>query len=151
MQKIEPAQFENLFEERLQCYEGDRAMVSEEQVEQKGVTSRLKEANTAFAAARVGDTSTKKREQALQRLENGYIKYKEIVSNLNTGRKFYNDLASIANRFQDDAKNFAYQRRVEAGQIESYDPQLPFVYFPLIFMPLIPFPRMYSPYLPCQS
>lgn len=119
MQKIEPAQFETLFEERLQCYDSDRAVVSKEQEEQKGVISRLKEANTAFATARVGDTSTKKREQALQRLENGYIKYKEIVSNLNTGREFYNNLASIVNRFQDDAKNFAYQRRVEAGQIES--------------------------------
>ena len=120
MQKIEPVQFENLFEDRLQCYDSDRAMVSEEQVEQKGVASRLRDANTAFVAARVGDTSTKKREQALQRLENGYIKYKEIVSNLNTGRKFYNDLASIVSRFRDDAKTFAYQRRVEAGQLESY-------------------------------
>ncbi|MCJ1260843.1 pH-response regulator protein palA/rim20 [Lobaria immixta] len=119
MQNIEPVQFENLFEERLQFYDSDRATVSEEQTEQKEVASRLREANAAFAAARVGDTSTKKREQALQRLENGYIKYKEIVSNLNTGRKFYNDLASIVSRFRDDAKNFAYQRRVEAGQIES--------------------------------
>ena len=120
MQKIEPAQFENLFEERLQRYDSDRATVSKEQEEQKVVSSQLKETNTAFTAARVGDTSTKKREQALQRLENGYLKYKEIVANLNTGRKFYNDLASIVNRFRDDAKNFAYQRRVEAGQLESY-------------------------------
>lgn len=125
MQKIEPAQFENLFEERLQRYDSDCAMVSEEQEQQKGVTSRLKEANTAFSTARVGDTSTKKREQALQRLENGYSKYKEIVSNLNTGRKFYNNLASIVNRFQDDAKKYAYQRRVEAGQIESYGSPTP--------------------------
>lgn len=119
MQKIEPAQFENLFEERLQRYDSDRATVSEEVEEQERVTARLKGANAAFTAARVGDSSTKQREQALQRLENGYVKYKEIVSNLNTGRKFYNDLARIVTRFQDDAKNFAYQRRAEAGQIES--------------------------------
>lgn len=125
MQKIEPAQFENLFEERLQRYDSDCAMVSEEQEEQKGVTSRLIKANTAFTAAREGDTSTKKREDALQSLDVGYWKYKEIVSNLNLGREFYNNLANIVNRFQDDAKKYAYQRRVEAGQIESYESPTP--------------------------
>ena len=120
MQKIEPAQFEKLFEDRLQRYDSDCEMVSKDLEEQEQVASRIKRANAAFTAARVGDSSTKQREQALQRLENGYVKYKEIVSNLNTGRKFYNDLARIVTRFQDDAKNFSYQRRVEAGQIESY-------------------------------
>ncbi len=120
MQKIDPAQFETLFEERLELYDSDRAMVSGEQEEQKRVIAQVKEANTAFAAARKGDLSNRQREQALQRLETGYIKYKEIVSNLNTGRKFYNDLAGIVSTFSNDAKNFAYQRRLEAGQIESY-------------------------------
>lgn len=119
MQKIEPAQFENLFEERLERYEEDQKSVAKEKEEQDQISSQLKEANTAFANARKGDTSTREREQALQRLENAYVKYKEIISNLNTGRKFYNDLAKIVNRFRDDCKNFAYQRRVEAGQLES--------------------------------
>lgn len=119
MQKIEPIQFENLFEDRLKRYNTDRKLVSDENEEQTQISSQLQEANTAFTNARKGDSSTKQREQALQRLENAYVKYKEIVSNLNTGRKFYNDLASIVNRFRDDCKNFAYQRRIEAGQFES--------------------------------
>lgn len=120
MQKIDPAQFENLFEERLELYDNDRETVLEEQANQKRVIAELKEANAAFNTARKGDLSTKQREQALQRLENGFIKYKEVVSNIDTGRKFYNDLASIVSKFNTDCKDFAYQRRVEAGQIESY-------------------------------
>lgn len=128
MQKIEPIQFENLFEERLRRYDSDRTNVSNEQEEQKDISAKLVEANTAFTNARQGDSSTRQREQALQRLENGYVKYKEIVTNLNTGRKFYNDLASIVNRFRDSCKKFAYQRRVEAGQFEMYMFRLPLLY-----------------------
>lgn len=119
MQKIEPAQFEELFEKRLERYDSDRAMIVEEQEEQEGVASRVKETNAAFLQARRGDSSTKEREQALQRLENAYFKYKEIVSNLDVGRKFYNDLAKIVTRFREDCKSLAYQRRMEAGQLES--------------------------------
>jgi len=118
-QKIEPANFESLFEERLSQYDDDRSLISTERSDQDAVVARLREANTAFSEARRGDTSTRSREQALQRLENGYTKYKEIVTNLNTGRKFYNDLAKIVNRFRDECQNFAYQRRVEAGQLEE--------------------------------
>ena len=119
MQKIEPAQFENLFEDRLQRYDVDRQIVLHEKQEQETLSSQLKEVNTAFTTARRGDSSTRDREQALQRLENAFFKYKEIVSNLNTGRKFYNDLATIVTRFKDECRNFAYQRRVEAAQFES--------------------------------
>lgn len=119
MQKIEPAQFENLFEQRLQRYDSDFKVLSEEQEEQRRISTQLAEANAAFVKARQGDSSTKQREQALQRLENGYVKYKEILSNLNTGRQFYNDLANIVNRFRDECQKFAYQRRTEAGQFET--------------------------------
>jgi len=118
MQKVEPAQFEHLFERRLERYDPDRQMVVDEGEEQKQLEVQIREANKDFLLARRGDTSTREREQALQRLENAFFKYKEIVNNINTGRKFYNDLANIVNRFCDDCKNFAYQRRIEAGQWE---------------------------------
>lgn len=119
MQKIEPAQFETLFEQRLERYDPYRQMLLEEEAEQNDLSLQIQESNKAFLLARKGDSSTREREQALQRLETAYLKYKEIVSNLNTGRKFYNDLANIVNRFRDDCKQFAYQRRVEAGQWEQ--------------------------------
>jgi len=119
MQKIEPAQFEDLFEERLERYGEDRKMIKDESEEQEQLATQLKEANKIFTNERRGDTSTRERERALQKLENGYLKYKEIINNLNTARKFYNDLAKIVSRFRDECKNFAYQRRIEAGQLEG--------------------------------
>lgn len=120
MQTIEAVQFENLFDKRLGMYDVDQEMVKTEANEQRAAIARLKEANAAFVNARKGDQSTKQREQALQSLENAFFKYKEIISNLDVGRKFYNDLARIVNRFRDDARAFAYQRKSEATQIERY-------------------------------
>ena len=106
MQKIEPAQFEDLFEQRLVRYNPERTMLLEEQEEQTQLLRRLDEANKAFLDARAGDSSSKAREQALQKLEGAYLKYREIVVNLDSGRKFYNDLAKIVGRFRDECKNF---------------------------------------------
>ncbi|KKY28644.1 putative ph signal transduction protein [Phaeomoniella chlamydospora] len=119
MQKIEASQFEDLFEERLQTYEADKDMLTEEQAEQDELAKKIEEANSAFNHARRGDTSSKAREKALQELENGYLKYKEIVSNLDVGRKFYNDLATIVTRFRDNCRSFVNQRRMEASHFEE--------------------------------
>ena len=119
MQKIEPAHFEDLFQERLERYDEYKRIINDEIENQKQLSGQLKEANTAFLNARRGDTSTRERERALQQLENAYLKYKEIISNIDTGRKFYNDLAKIVTRFRDECKNFAYQRRIEASQFEA--------------------------------
>ena len=119
MQKIEPAQFENLFEHRLNRYNEDKTLIRTEAEEQNALVTQIKETNAAFTTARKGDVSTREREQALQRLDTAYNTYKEIVNNLNTGRKFYNDLAKFVNRFRDECKSFAYQRRIEAGQLEA--------------------------------
>lgn len=118
MLKIEPAQFENLFEQRLQMYDSDLAQVSEERDEQDRVAAKLEEASSSFVAAKKGDSSSREREQALQKLENAYFKYKEIISNVDVGRKFYNDLAKIVVRFRDDCKMFVHQRRSEAEKLQ---------------------------------
>jgi programmed cell death 6-interacting protein len=119
MQKIEAAQFEDFFEKRLQLYDVDKMMVSDEESEQQQLINRLQEVNAAFSSARKVDSSTKQREQALQSLENAYFKYKEIITNLEAGRKFYNELGRIVSMFRDECRNFAYDRRSEASQLES--------------------------------
>jgi programmed cell death 6-interacting protein len=119
-QTIVAAHFEDFFEQRLTKYESDLAVLQTESDEQDRLTSQLEAANASFVAARKGDTSSREREQALQKLENAYFKYKEIVSNLEVGRKFYNDLAKIVGRFRDACKAFVYERREEAMRLESY-------------------------------
>ena len=84
MQTIEAVQFEDFFDKRLAKYSADRADISEEQRAQDDLLSRLQQANSSFTTARKGDTSTREREQALQNLENAYLAYKEIISNLDT-------------------------------------------------------------------
>jgi programmed cell death 6-interacting protein len=119
MQAIQASQFEDLFEEQLRLYDVDREMLAQERRDQEQLSDKVREANRAFTRAHKGDASTKERETALQDLENGYLKYKEIISNLEVGRKFYNDLAKIVGRFRDDAKAFVHQRRMEASQLEA--------------------------------
>lgn len=116
---IVPAQFEDFFEERLQKYDVDVDCVKSEAEEQDRLTQSLENANASFVAARKGDTSSREREQALQKLEQAYFKYKEIVNNLEVGRKFYNDLARIVGKFRDGCKSFIYERREEANRMES--------------------------------
>lgn len=120
MSTVEAVQFEGLFDKRLQMYDVDQDMVQEEESDQAEAIKRLQDANAAFLIARRGDQSNKKREQALQNLENAYFKYKEIIQNLDVGRKFYNDLQKIVNRFRDEARNFAHQRKLEASQLERF-------------------------------
>lgn len=120
MQPIEARQFEDLFEEKLHLYDSDLEMLAQERNDQDQIAAQVREANRAFTRARKGDSSTKEREKALQELENGYLKYKEIISNIEVGRKFYNDLAKIVGRFRDDCKAFVHQRRMEASQMETY-------------------------------
>jgi len=116
---LEASQFDELFDQRLKKYNADKANSRADQEEQDGLLSGLKESNTSFIAARRGDTSTKAREEALQKLENGYFAYKEIIQDLEVGRKFYNDLAGLVNKFRNDCRSFASQRRSEAVQLES--------------------------------
>ncbi|KAF8544034.1 BRO1-like domain-containing protein [Trichophaea hybrida] len=119
LRKVETTDFEPLFISRLDShYSADKQILSQETQEQEELVARLKEANTSFLACRKMDSSLKERETAIQTLENGFMKYKELIGNLNVGRKFYNDLARLLSRFRDEAKHFACQRRVEAGQIE---------------------------------
>jgi programmed cell death 6-interacting protein len=119
MQKIEAAQFEDLFEKRLRRYDDELTMVRDEKEDQEQLIAQLREAYNAFNASKQGQESNRSREQALQRLENAYLKFKEILGNLDSARKFYNDLARIVNGFREECQQFRYSRRVEAGQLEG--------------------------------
>lgn len=119
MQPVAASQFESLFDERLKKYDADQQDLKNEESEQNRLLQRVSDANTNFQNAKKGDTSSKEREQALQNLENAYTSYKEIMRNLETGRKFYNDLSAITTRFRDECRNFVYARRTEAQNLEA--------------------------------
>ncbi|ODA76182.1 hypothetical protein RJ55_08465 [Drechmeria coniospora] len=120
---IVPAHFEDFFEKRLDVlYEPELQFVDREAQEQEKVIGLVERANREFEAQKrkVGDRGLQEREQALQKLDSAYFKYKEIVNNLEVGRKFYNDLNKIVGQgFRDVAKGWLSQRRMEARALEE--------------------------------
>ncbi|KAI0137142.1 BRO1-like domain-containing protein [Xylariales sp. AK1849] len=119
---IVPAHFEDFFEKRLDSlYEPDLELLQKEGTEQEKLVSDLIRVNREFEGQKkiVGDKGNREREQALQKLENAYYKYKELVSNVEVGRKFYNDLSRIVGGFRDGARSWVTERRRETRMLED--------------------------------
>ncbi|ORY55127.1 BRO1-like domain-containing protein [Pseudomassariella vexata] len=119
---IVPAHFEDFFEKRLNAlFAPDLELVRKEGIEQEKVIDDLVRVNREFESQKkvVGDKGNREREQALQKLENAYYKYKELVSNVEVGRKFYNDLSRIVGGFRDGARSYVTERRREARMLED--------------------------------
>lgn len=119
---IVPAHFEEFFEKRLDStYESDLEALEKEASEQDRIMTEVQRANQEFEAQkrRMGDKGGKEREAALQTLDNAYYKYKEIVNNVEVGRKFYNDLSKIVGQFRDNARAWINERRKDARSLEE--------------------------------
>ncbi|KAK5991944.1 pH-response regulator protein palA/prr-1 [Cladobotryum mycophilum] len=120
---IVPAHFEDFFEKRLdKLYEPELDAVDKEAKEQEKILTQVERANREFESQRrqVGDRGHHEREQVLQKLNSAYFKYKEIVNNLEVGRKFYNDLNKIvAQGFRDVVKAWVSERRMDARALEE--------------------------------
>ncbi|KAI0025186.1 BRO1-like domain-containing protein [Xylariomycetidae sp. FL0641] len=119
---IVPAHFEDFFERRLDSlYEPELELVQKEGAEQEKLITDLVRANREFESQKrmAGDKGNREREKALQKLETAYYKYKELVSNVEVGRKFYNDLSRIVGGFRDRARTFVTERRREARMLED--------------------------------
>ncbi|KAI6246716.1 pH-response regulator protein palA/RIM20 [Erysiphe necator] len=118
-QKITAAHFEDFLEERLSKYDPYICALQTEENEQNRQLMQLEICHKEFMKAKVDDgVIGKQREKTLQELENAYFQYKEIIVNLESGRKFYNDLNQIIRKFGDEAKFWAAQRSEECIRIE---------------------------------
>jgi programmed cell death 6-interacting protein len=119
---IVPAHFEDFFEKRLDSmYEPDMEALEKEVADQEKVLAEVQRANREFEAQKrsAGGRGSGEREAALQMLDDAYYKYKEIVNNLEVGRKFYNDLTTIVGHFRDQAKEWVNERRKDAISLEE--------------------------------
>jgi programmed cell death 6-interacting protein len=119
---IVPAHFEEFFDKRLdRLYESELEIVEKERADQEKAVADLQRANREFEAQKksIGERGSHDREKALQRLDNAYYKYKEIVSNVEVGRKFYNDLNRIVEQFRNQARQWVNDRRKEARVLEE--------------------------------
>jgi len=118
-----PAHFEDFFDRRLdKLYEPEIEGVAKEEEEQDRVLGSVERANSEFEAQKrqAGGRASREREEALQRLDNAYFKYKEVVNNLEVARKFYNDLNKIVGPgFRDRVKKYVAERHMEARALED--------------------------------
>ncbi|QIW97461.1 hypothetical protein AMS68_002979 [Peltaster fructicola] len=116
---LKASEFDHLFDARLKRYDSDTEDVKMQESEQERLLARVKDANLAFQTTKKGDTSSRDRESALQRLENAYNAYRELLRDLDSSRTFYNNLSPITTRFRDDCRHFAYARRSEGQNMEA--------------------------------
>lgn len=118
-----PAHFEDFFDRRLdKLYEPEIGEIPKEESEQDRVLGAVERANQEFEAQKRqhGGRASRDREEALQRLDNAYFKYKEVVNNLEVARKFYNDLNKIVGQgFSDRVKSWVAERHMEARSLEE--------------------------------
>lgn len=118
-----PAHFEDFFDRRLdKLYEPEIAAASREEEEQDATLAAVERANREFEAQKkaAGGRGSREREEALQRLDTAYFKYKEVVNNLEAARKFYNDLNKIVGQaFRDHVKKWVADRHMEARSLEE--------------------------------
>ncbi|KAJ0298316.1 hypothetical protein COL516b_009968 [Colletotrichum fioriniae] len=119
---IVPAHFEDFFEKRLdKLYDSEIEAVAKEEDEQERLMTEVQRVNREFESQKKNMSSgSREREQALQKLDNAYYKYKEIVNNVDVGRKFYNDLSKVVGQnFRDPVKAWAAERRMDAKSLEE--------------------------------
>ncbi|ROT35110.1 BRO1-like domain-containing protein [Sodiomyces alkalinus F11] len=124
---ILPVHFEEFFERRLDAlYEPELEAVEKDATEQERLAGEVERISREFEGQRRSMTSgNREREQALQRLDNAYYKYKEIVNHLDVGRKFYNDLSKVVGQnFRDPVRAWAAERRMDAKSLEEYPREL---------------------------
>ncbi|KAK4145147.1 BRO1-like domain-containing protein [Dichotomopilus funicola] len=119
---IVPAHFEEFFDKRLdRLYEPELEVVEKELADQEKLVADLQRANREFESQKktAGEKGSRDREKALQRLDDAYYKYKDIVNNVEVGRKFYNDLSRIVESFRNQCRAFTNERRKEAAALED--------------------------------
>jgi programmed cell death 6-interacting protein len=119
---IVPAHFEEFFDKRLDSlYESELEAVEKDRADQEKLVADLERANRDFEAQKrsVGERGNHDREKVLQKLDSAYYKYKDIVNNLEVGRKFYNDLGRIVEQFRNQARHWVNERRKEARNLEE--------------------------------
>lgn len=113
-EELTPAMFVDLSDKELAKYDRFIQELAEGKKNQEGILEAIKSKNEQFLLSRKEDPAVKDREAVLHRLDMAHAKYLEITRNLDEGRKFYNEMASILSRFKEACKLWSNQRSQEA-------------------------------------
>ncbi|KAI9489347.1 ALIX V-shaped domain binding to HIV-domain-containing protein [Zychaea mexicana] len=115
--KIDPAQFEELFVDELRKYDDTLMEIDRQDERQSQVLREMARVHQDYSKARENGSATAKRERALQNLSQAYLKFKEIMTNLQDGLKFYTDHARGLAAFRESCLKYCYHRNAQADQL----------------------------------
>ncbi|KAK6205540.1 BRO1-like domain-containing protein [Scheffersomyces amazonensis] len=118
---IKTRAFESLYDRNLQIFREDLKQLEASKNRQIAFENEIDMLNNRFVTEfRSGnDRSQTKRKEVLQTLENVYVKYLDVMSNLNEGSKFYIDFITKGNAVLQECDQFLFQRRLQAREIEQ--------------------------------
>ncbi|KAF9267708.1 BRO1-domain-containing protein [Marasmius fiardii PR-910] len=111
--EVQPAMLEDVSDEELVKYDKFIELMNDLQPRQEELLDSVRAENKLFIQSRKDDDNVKERERALQSLELSYHKYREIVSNLEEGIKFYNNLITYLLQLKDACKQWCNERSRE--------------------------------------
>jgi len=120
--KIETSQFDPLFTTELGKYKELLNQVKKHSKEQWVLLNKIRDANNDFLAKRKGSGEVSRREKALQNLEQAYLKFKEIRTNLVEGIKFHSQFSKALVKYRNICIDFVVARQLEAEELSrEYD------------------------------
>ncbi|KAG9289057.1 hypothetical protein G9A89_015606 [Geosiphon pyriformis] len=110
--KIESAHFEDFFAQHLNKYDPYLQLVKSETDTQEKLITSIVEINQRLLETRQrSDAANLGRIKAVQNLEIGYEKFKEILKNLREGEQFYRSFGTTLIKWKNDCKTFVESRR----------------------------------------
>ncbi|KAI8580885.1 hypothetical protein K450DRAFT_235046 [Umbelopsis ramanniana AG] len=115
--KIETSQFDPLFTTELGKYNELLKQVKKHSQEQWVLLNKIKDANNDFTTKRKGSGEISRREKALQNLEQAYLKFKEIRTNLVEGIKFHSQFSKALMKYRNICVDFVVARQLEAEEL----------------------------------
>ncbi|KAI8393304.1 ALIX V-shaped domain binding to HIV-domain-containing protein [Radiomyces spectabilis] len=115
--KIEPEQFKGVFTQELKKYGKFQLDMNTSVDAQVDRLETMQQVYEEFAMIVRSSDGAAKRQKAIQNLEMGFDKFKEIRTNLVEGINFYSKYMDTLTKFKNSCVDFAMARRMEASEL----------------------------------
>ncbi|KAI9023694.1 BRO1-like domain-containing protein [Phycomyces nitens] len=121
--KMEPEQFGDVFEDQIAKYAPLTTQLQSYVKEHAEELASLRDLYEQFALVAQGSNLAVKREKTVKNLEQAFLKFKEIRTNLVEGIKFYSQYTDTLSKFRDSCIDYALARRMEASELARDAPK----------------------------
>ena len=102
-----------IFDDQLEKYKPLQTALAASLRSQETLLAKIADMNAKFVVSKNSNDSIRQREQALQNLDEAYKAFKELLSNLQEGIKFYTDMSLILERFAAEVKDYCFARNID--------------------------------------